>query len=178
MLEGFRFQSSRVFASDGWKTKLSHSFADHSSCCRVGTWPVMCHLVWFSAAVRSTLSVESSIRPHRPTINMARLAAECRRRLAASQELELLSATQTHSVSARFPSETCSWTNRQMCTWNLGRSRADWRKRSQKPSHRTVFILRESPWRRTEELITAISCHGREHGGSDVSPQTVPQRTV
>ena len=89
-------------------------------------------LSWFSAAVRSTLSVESSIRPHRPTINMARLAAVCRRRLAASQELELLSVTQTHSVSARFPSETCSWTNRQMCTWNLGRSRADWRKRSSK----------------------------------------------
>ena len=48
----------------------------------------------------------------------------------------------------------------------------------EKPSHRTVFILREGPWRRTEELITAISCHGREHGGSDVPPQTVPQRTV
>ena len=46
MLEGFRFQSSRVFASDGWKTKLSHSCGDHSSSCRVGTWPVMCHLVW------------------------------------------------------------------------------------------------------------------------------------
>ena len=40
----------------------------------------------------------------------------------------------------------------------------------QKPSHRTVFILREGPWHRTEELITAISCHGRDHGGSDVPP--------
>ena len=48
----------------------------------------------------------------------------------------------------------------------------------QKPSHRTLFILREGPWLRTEDLITAISCYGREHGGSDVPPQTVPQRTV
>ena len=74
-----------------------------------GLWCV--NLSGFSVAMRSTLSVKSSIRPCPPTINLARLAAACRRRLAASQELELLSVTQTHSVSARFPSETCSWTN-------------------------------------------------------------------
>ena len=46
VLKGFRFQSPRVWTSDGWRTKLSHSCGDHSSSCRVGTWPVVCQLVW------------------------------------------------------------------------------------------------------------------------------------
>ena len=49
MQGGFRFQSSQVFASDGWRTTLSHS-------CRVGTLLVMCHLVWvFCCSVRRSL---------------------------------------------------------------------------------------------------------------------------
>ena len=69
--------SKLAFASDGWRIKLSHSCGDHSSCCRVGTWPVVCQLVWVLYCCSAQHSPRRIVDPSTSTDNQHDTSCSC-----------------------------------------------------------------------------------------------------